>query len=89
MGYRNSGVDEKLEQARRETDYLRRMELYREIEKSVMAEAPIICQHINTFNCLLQPWVQGVSMNVLGPTYVSLRNVRIDPEVFERVASVR
>jgi peptide/nickel transport system substrate-binding protein/oligopeptide transport system substrate-binding protein len=78
MGYQNVEVDRLLEQARRETDYMRRIELYREIEKMVMKEAPIICQHVNSFNYLFQPWVGGMQVSFLGDAYLPFRQVWIE-----------
>jgi peptide/nickel transport system substrate-binding protein/oligopeptide transport system substrate-binding protein len=78
MGYSDPRVDLMLEQARRETDYMKRVELYREVEKRIMADAPLICQHINSFNCLLQPWVKGVEIGYLGPSYMRLNRAWID-----------
>ncbi|MBW2149496.1 MAG: ABC transporter substrate-binding protein [Deltaproteobacteria bacterium] len=78
MGYHNPDVDELLEQARQEWDYMKRVELYREVEKLVMRDAPIICQHVNSFNYLFQPWVKGVQVSYLGAEYISFQNVWID-----------
>jgi oligopeptide transport system substrate-binding protein len=80
MGYQNVEVDKLLEQARRETDYMKRVELYREIEKMVMKEAPIICQHVNSFNYLFQPWVKGVQVSFLGDAYLPFRQVWIEKQ---------
>jgi len=78
MGYRNTEVDELLEKARRETDYMGRVELYREIEKMVLREAPIVCQHVNSFNYLFQPWVKGVEVSFLGAAYIPFNRVWVD-----------
>jgi oligopeptide transport system substrate-binding protein len=78
MGYHNQKVDELLEEARRETDYLKRVDLYREVQKIVMREAPIICQHVNGFNYLFQPWVKGVQVSYLGAAYVAFKSVWIE-----------
>lgn len=79
MGYRNSEVDEKLAEARQETNYMRRVELYREIERMVMQEAPIICQHVNAFNYLFQPAVKGVEVSFLGAAYIPFKKVWLEP----------
>ena len=78
MGYRNMEVDDLLEKARRETDYMGRVELYREIEKVVLREAPIVCQHVNSFNYLFQPWVKGVEVSFLGAAYIPFSRVWVD-----------
>lgn len=86
MAYHNPIVDRMLEEARHMTDYMKRVEMYRNIEKLVMGDAVVICQHINSFNCLLQPWVTGMNMSYLGPTYVPFRKVGIDHAKFAKYA---
>ena len=78
MGYHNPEVDELLEQARRETDYMARIKKYREIQKQVMRQAPLISQHVNSFNFLFQPWVKGAEVSYLGAAYIPFRKVRIE-----------
>lgn len=78
MGYHNPKVDELLDQARRETDYMKRVDLYREVQKMVMVDAPLINQHVNGFNFLFQPWVKGVEVSYLGAAYVPFKKVWIE-----------
>lgn len=80
MGYNNPEVDELLEQARIEKDYMQRVELYRDIQKRVMREAPIICQHVNSFSYLFQPWVKGVKLSHLGATYLRFKDIWFDQQ---------
>ncbi len=80
MGYNNPEVDERLRQARRETDYMRRVELYQEIQRMVLADAPIVYQHVNSFSYLFQPWVKGVETNYLGAAYIPFRKVWLERE---------
>lgn len=75
MGYRNSKIDQMLEAARQEIDYLKRIELYRDTEKMVVNDTPLIPQHINSFNYLFQPWVKGVEVNYLGAAYIPFRRI--------------
>lgn len=81
-GYSNPEIDRMLEKARVELDYMKRVEQYRKIEKLVMRDTPFICQHINCFNYVFQPWVKGVNMSHLGANYLSFRNVWIDHQQF-------
>ena len=84
MGYSNPEVDELLEQARMEKDYMKRVELYRDIQKRVMGEAPIICQHVNSFSYIFQPWVKGVELSHLGAIYLPFRNIWFDQQKLTR-----
>lgn len=78
MGYANPIIDQTLEEARREMDYMKRVEIYREAQRLIMSEAPIIAQHVNSFNYLFQPWVKGVEISYLGGAYIPFRKVWID-----------
>jgi len=76
-GYQNPEVDELLEQARHETDYMKRVDMYRGIERLIMRDAPVIPQHTNSNNCLFQPWVQDVEIGYLGPAHLPLRKLHL------------
>ena len=43
-----------------------------------MKDAPLIAQHVNSFNYLFQPWVKGIEVNYLGAAYIPFRKVWID-----------
>ena len=78
MGYKNPSIDRMLEEAREEVNYMQRIDTYREIERRVMAEAPLIAQHVNSFNYLFQHWVKGVEVGYLGAAYIPFRKIWID-----------
>ena len=88
MGYHNHKVDELLDQARRETDYMKRMVLDREAQKLVMVDAPLISQHINGFNYLFQPWVRGVEASYLGAAYVPFKKVWVEKSLLAEKGQV-
>jgi len=78
MGYQNNEIDHMLEMARQEVDYIKRIDIYREVQRKVMKDAPLIAQHVNSFNYLFQPWVKGIEVNYLGAAYIPFRKVWID-----------
>ncbi len=78
MGYRNPEIDHMLETARQEVNYMKRITIYREVQKQVMKDTPLITQHVNSFNYLFQPWVKGIEVNYLGAAYIPFRKVWID-----------
>jgi peptide/nickel transport system substrate-binding protein/oligopeptide transport system substrate-binding protein len=84
MGYSNPQVDRLLNEARQEVDYMKRVGLYRSVQELVMRDAPILCQHINSFNYLFHPKIKGVELNHLGATYIPYRKVWIDPTMMPR-----
>jgi peptide/nickel transport system substrate-binding protein/oligopeptide transport system substrate-binding protein len=78
MGYENSAIDRMLESARQEVDYIKRIQTYRDVQAQVMQDAPLIPQHVNSFNYLFQPWVKGIEVSYLGAAYIPFRKVWID-----------
>jgi peptide/nickel transport system substrate-binding protein/oligopeptide transport system substrate-binding protein len=78
MGYENSDIDRMLESARQEVDYIKRIQTYRDVQAQVMGDAPLIPQHVNSFNYLFQPWVKGIEVSYLGAAYIPFRKIWID-----------
>jgi peptide/nickel transport system substrate-binding protein/oligopeptide transport system substrate-binding protein len=76
--YSNPVIDRLLEQARSEGDYLKRIELYRQAEVLVMADAPAVNVLYYTFEYLFQPYVQGVELNALGERYIPMEKIWLD-----------
>jgi oligopeptide transport system substrate-binding protein len=73
--YRNPVVDKLLDDARRETDDLRRADLYRQAEQLILQDAPAVMWLHYTYESVFQPYVEGVVVSALGEAYVSLRKV--------------
>lgn len=73
--YDNPRFDQLLEAARRETDYQRRITLYRDIEQLVLQDAPWISQHHLVYEYLYQPYVRGMEINSLGPTHMAMKKL--------------
>jgi oligopeptide transport system substrate-binding protein len=78
--YHNPEVDRLIEKARRERDYLKRMELYRTIEKIVLEDAPVIPMVNHLFQMVYQPYVRGVDVNALGGPYVPMKKIWLEKE---------
>jgi len=76
--YSNPAVDHLLEQARSEGDYLKRMQLYRQAEELIMADAPVVNLVYYTFETLFQPYVQGIVLNALGERYIPMEKIWLD-----------
>lgn len=78
--YQNLKVNELLQKARSEVNYTKRIEIYREVEKIALEDAPWISQHHKTFEYLYQPYVRGVEVNALGAPYVPMKKIWLDKE---------
>jgi peptide/nickel transport system substrate-binding protein/oligopeptide transport system substrate-binding protein len=76
--YSNPKVDQLLEQAQRESDYLTRMALYRDTEALIMADAPVVPLVYYTFEHLFQPYVRGVELNALGEHHIPMKKIWLD-----------
>jgi peptide/nickel transport system substrate-binding protein/oligopeptide transport system substrate-binding protein len=76
--YSNPAVDRLLEQARSESDYLKRIQLYRQGEELIMADAPVVNLMYYTLETLFQPYVQGIELNALGERYIPMEKIWLD-----------
>ena len=78
MQYKNPKVDRLLSQALIETEILRRVEFYREAERIILADAPMIPWIYLTFESLFQPYVKGLEISALGRPYIPLKKIWLD-----------
>lgn len=64
--YSNPEVDKLLEEARKETDEEKRHELYREAEKKILEDAPIVPIYFYQFARVVQPNVKNYHISAMG-----------------------
>jgi oligopeptide transport system substrate-binding protein len=76
--YNNPQVDSLLHQAQRETDGLKRVQLYRRAETLITADAPTVNLVYYTFERLFQPYVQGIEVNALGERHIPMKKIWLD-----------
>jgi oligopeptide transport system substrate-binding protein len=74
--YHNPVVDQLLDDARRETDDLHRVKLYREAEQLIMNDAPAVMLLHHTFEGLFQTYVEGIEVSALGDQYIPMWKIR-------------
>jgi oligopeptide transport system substrate-binding protein len=77
--YRNPVVDRLLDEARRETDDLRRVKLYREAEQIILDDAPAVMILHYTYEGLFQPYVEGIEVSALGGPYIPMWKIHLKP----------
>lgn len=75
--YSNPEVDRLLDEARSAGDYLS-IQLYRQIEALIMADAPVVPLAYHTFENVFQPYVRGIELNGLGERYMPMRKIWLD-----------
>ncbi len=73
--YRNDRVDRLLDQARGEQIYLKRIELYRQAEKLIMEDAPVIPLNYQNYERLFQTYVHSIEVSALGDPYIPMRKI--------------
>jgi oligopeptide transport system substrate-binding protein len=73
--YSNPEVDRLLEQAQREVDDLKRLQVYRQAEALIMADAPTVNLVYYTFEHLFQPYVSGIELNALGERHIPMKKI--------------
>lgn len=78
--YFNPEVDRLLDEALRTTDMERRLELAREVEEIVTADAPWVFLNYNKAVVMHQPWVHGLQPVPTDIDYQDLSKVWLDPE---------
>jgi oligopeptide transport system substrate-binding protein len=77
-GYADRAVDDLLVLAKRESDLPRQMDLYRQAERLILDDAPIIPIWHYTYERLFQPYVRSVEVNGLGDPYIPLKKIWLD-----------
>ena len=74
-GYSNVLVDDLLDQVVSETSYTKRTKTYREVERLVLLDSPIIPTDYGRLRYLVRPNVRGFRLIPLGTGYINLRHV--------------
>jgi ABC-type oligopeptide transport system substrate-binding subunit len=65
-GYHNGEIDALLEEARTESDVGRRLTLYQEIERLIVADAPVVFVAHSLSAVLVKPELQGYVLTPIG-----------------------
>ncbi len=73
--YHNERVDGLLDRARAEQAYLKRIELYREAERLIMEDSPVIPLNYYSYERVFQPYVKSIEVNALGDPYIPMRKI--------------
>jgi len=73
--YRNERVDRVLDLARAEQAYQRRIELYREAERLIMEDSPVLPLNYYSYERLFQTYVHSVEVSALGDPYIPMRKI--------------
>jgi peptide/nickel transport system substrate-binding protein/oligopeptide transport system substrate-binding protein len=77
-GWSNNEVDSRLGEAKNESDPVRRADLYRQAEKLILGQAPVIPVLFLTTQVTFQPYVKGIDLPATGTTNLPLHRVSLD-----------
>ena len=80
MRYSNADVDRRLSQALVETEMLNRVRIYREAEKMILEDAPLIPFMYWALESVFQPHVHGLEISALGRPYIPLKKIWLDKD---------
>jgi ABC-type transport system substrate-binding protein len=78
MRYSNPQVDSLLSQALAETNIIKRVSLYRDAERYILEDAPMVPFMYLTFESVFQPYVKGLEISALGAPYIPLKKIWLD-----------
>jgi peptide/nickel transport system substrate-binding protein/oligopeptide transport system substrate-binding protein len=78
MRYHNVKVDKILDTAKKEIDFLKRIDLYRKAEEMIMEDAVIVPTINHIFQQAYQLNVRGVEVNALGGPYIPMKKTWLE-----------
>ena len=78
-GLRNRTVDTLLQRARLETNVQKKLQLYQEVEREVVAQAPLIVLSYYSYERVFQPYVKGIQVSAMGDPYIPMKKIWIEP----------
>ncbi len=76
--FRNATVDTLLQRARVESDAQRKVQLYREVEQQIVANAPLMLLSYYTYERVFQPYVKGIQVSAMGDPFIPMKKIWIE-----------
>ncbi len=83
----NGKIDDLLVAAEGQTDYRKRVDHYKKVEREILDRAPILVLYHPTYSRVFQQYVQGLEVSALGDPYIPMRLVWLDREASSPQAS--
>ena len=78
--FRNPTIDTLLQRARLESDVQRKLQLYQEVERQIVDNAPLMLLSYYTYERVFQPYVKGIQVSALGDPYIPMKKIWIERE---------
>lgn len=79
-GFRNPAVDSLLHRARVERDAQKKLQLYQEVEREIVNNAPLLVLSYYSYERIFQPYVKGIQVSALGDPYIPMKRIWIERE---------
>jgi ABC-type transport system substrate-binding protein len=76
--FRNSTVDALLQRARLESEAQKKLQLYQEVERQIVGNAPVLVLSYYSYERVFQPYVKGIQVSALGDPYIPMKKIWID-----------
>ncbi len=77
-GFRSATVDTLLQRARLETSAQRKIQLYQEVERRIIGDAPLIVLSYYTYERVFQPYVKGIQVSAMGDPFIPMKKIWIE-----------
>jgi oligopeptide transport system substrate-binding protein len=77
-GFRNPTIDSLLQRARLESEAQKKLQLYQEVERQIVSNAPVLVLSYYTYERVFQPYVKGVQVSALGDPYIPMKKIWIE-----------
>ncbi len=74
----NPAIDGLLLRAAAEPDPIRRVNLFREAERQILAEAPILLLGYYSYERVFQSYVKGIKVSAFGDPYIPMKDIWLD-----------
>ncbi len=76
--FRNSTVDSLLQRARLESEVQKKLQLYQEVERQIVSNAPVLVLSYYSYERVFQPYVKGIQVSALGDPYMPMKKIWIE-----------
>jgi peptide/nickel transport system substrate-binding protein/oligopeptide transport system substrate-binding protein len=76
--YRSPTADSLLQRARLEPDAHRKLQLYQELERRIVGDAPLLVLSYYSYERIFQPYVKGIQVSALGDPYIPMKKIWIE-----------
>ncbi|MFQ5814356.1 MAG: ABC transporter substrate-binding protein [Anaerolineae bacterium] len=76
--FHNSRIDNLLLKAASEPDPIKGVNLYRQVEREILAEAPILLMGYYSYERLFQPYVKGIKVSPFGDPYIPMKDIWLE-----------